>query len=200
MLSRTAENLYWIARYMERAETTARFLEVGGRIALLPSAGGAGNMSEWNSLLRASGTEAGFAHKYGDPVQRNVESYFFFDRDNPSSVASCITAARENARIVRTALTTQMWDALNTAFHELRDWDRMERSDMYLMQLTAMISSTSATIWNAPTARRGSSMSSITYFCHRSIMWDRGWTTTSGPRSCARFRRIAPFTGPMAAM
>ncbi|MGF6860665.1 putative alpha-E superfamily protein [Rhodobacteraceae bacterium MBR-64] len=136
MLSRTAENLYWIARYMERAETTARFLEVGGRIALLPSAGGAGNMSEWNSLLRASGTEAGFAHKYGDPVQRNVESYFFFDRDNPSSVASCITAARENARIVRTALTTQMWDALNTAFHELRDWDRMERSELDMAQLT----------------------------------------------------------------
>ncbi|NCU20931.1 alpha-E domain-containing protein, partial [Candidatus Falkowbacteria bacterium] len=108
MLSRTADNLYWIARYMERAETTARLLEVGARIALMPSAGH-GYRNEWDSLLRASGTAAGFAQKYGDPVQRNIESYLFFDRDNPSSVASCIERARENARIVRTALTTQVW-------------------------------------------------------------------------------------------
>jgi uncharacterized alpha-E superfamily protein len=103
MLSRTADNLYWIARYMERAETAARLLEVGARIALLPSAHGYRN--EWDSLLRAGGTADAFARKYGDPIQRNIESHLFFDRDNPSSVASCITAARENGRIVRTALT-----------------------------------------------------------------------------------------------
>ncbi|MDZ4136606.1 MAG: alpha-E domain-containing protein, partial [Paracoccaceae bacterium] len=118
MLSRTADNLFWIARYMERAETAARFLEVGARISLIPSVHG--YRSEWDSLLQASGTALGFAHKYGEPGQRNIESYLFFDRDNPSSVASCITSARENARIVRTALTSQVWDALNTAFQELR--------------------------------------------------------------------------------
>ncbi|MCA3438012.1 MAG: alpha-E domain-containing protein [Rhodobacter sp.] len=135
MLSRTADNLYWIARYAERAETMARLLEVGSRIALLPSSG-TGYRSEWESLLQASGTASGFARKYGDPVQRNIESYLFFDRDNPSSVASCLFRARENARIVRTALTTQVWDAINTAFQELRGLERRPRSELELTQLT----------------------------------------------------------------
>jgi len=135
MLSRTADNLYWIARYAERAETMARLLEVGSRIALLPSSG-TGYRSEWESLLQASGTAIGFARKYGDPVQRNIESYLFFDRDNPSSVASCLLRARENARIVRTALTTQVWDAINTAFQELRGLERRPRSELELTQLT----------------------------------------------------------------
>ncbi|MBC7139437.1 MAG: alpha-E domain-containing protein [Defluviimonas sp.] len=135
MLSRTADNLFWIARYMERAETMARLLEVGARIALLPSAGH-GYRSEWDSLLQASGTAAGFARKYADPVQRNIESYLFFDRDNSSSVATCISRARENARIVRTALTTQVWDALNTAFQEMRELERTPRSQLELSRLT----------------------------------------------------------------
>ena len=135
MLSRTADNLFWIARYMERAETMARLLEVGARIALLPSAGH-GYRSEWDSLLQASGTAAGFAKKYGDPVQRNIESYLFFDHDNSSSVAYCISRARENARIVRTALTTQVWDALNTAFQEMRELERTPRSQLELSRLT----------------------------------------------------------------
>ncbi len=134
MLSRTASNLYWMTRYMERAETTARFLEVGARISLLPST--SGYRSEWDSLLRASGTGDGFAKKYGDPVQRNIESYLFFDRDNPSSVANCITQARENGRIVRTALTSQVWDALNTAFQEMRELERTPRSQLELGRLT----------------------------------------------------------------
>ncbi len=135
MLSRTADNLFWIARYMERAETMARLLEVGARIALLPSAGH-GYRSEWDSLLQASGTAAGFAKKYGDPVQRNIESYLFFDHDNSSSFAYCISRARENARIVRTALTTQVWDALNTAFQEMRQLERTPRSQLELSRLT----------------------------------------------------------------
>ncbi|SEN44977.1 Uncharacterized conserved protein, Alpha-E superfamily [Pseudorhodobacter antarcticus] len=134
MLSRTADNLYWIARYMERAETAARLLEVGARNALIPSS--QGHRSEWESLLRAIGTSAAFNKKYGDIVQRNVESHLFFDRDNPSSVVSCITAARESARIVRTALTSQVWDAINSAFQELRQMERQPRSEMDLSRLT----------------------------------------------------------------
>lgn len=134
MLSRTADNLYWIARYMERADIAARLLEVGSRISLLPSVHG--YRSEWDSLLQSSGTADGFAKKYGDPVQRNLESWLFFDSDNPSSVASCITAARENGRIVRTALTSQVWDALNTAFQELRQLERTPRSELELSRLT----------------------------------------------------------------
>jgi len=134
MLSRTADNLFWIARYMERAETAARLLEVGARISLIPSSHGYRN--EWDSLLRASGTADAFALKYGDPVQRNIESHLFFDRDNPSSVLSCITEARENARIIRSALTTQVWDAINAAFDEARQLERQPRSELDLSQLS----------------------------------------------------------------
>ena len=135
MLSRTADNLFWITRYVERAETMARLLAVGGRMALLPTGAG-GVHSEWESLLQASGTSEGFARKYGDPVQRNIESYFFFDRDNPSSIASCLGRARENGRIVRTALTSRVWDALNTAFQEMRALERRPRSELDLAALT----------------------------------------------------------------
>lgn len=133
MLSRTADNLYWIARNMERAETAARLLEVGARISLLPTAHGYRN--DWDSLLRASGNANGYAAKYGEPAQAQIESYLFFDRDNPNSVASCITNARENGRIIRTALTTQVWDALNTAFQELRQIE-INRNGHELSRLT----------------------------------------------------------------
>ena len=135
MLSRTAENLFWIARSMERAETTARLLEVGSRNALIPNASG-GFRNEWESVLRASGTASAFEQKYGEPVQRNIESFLFFDRDNPSSVASCVFNARENGRIVRTALTSQVWDALNMAHQEMMQLRRTERSNLSMSNLT----------------------------------------------------------------
>lgn len=135
MLSRTADNLYWLARYMERAETAARFLEVGARIALLPNAG-QGYRNEWDALLQATGSAETFSRKYGEAVQRNIESHLFFDQENFSSAASCISRARENGRIVRTALTTQVWDALNTAFQELRQLEREPRSELSLTRLT----------------------------------------------------------------
>ncbi len=134
MLARTADNLFWIARYMERAETVARLLEVGSRNALIPNLSG-GLRNEWESILQASGTTDGFAEKYGDPVQRNIESYLFFDLDNPSSVASCVTQARENGRIVRTALTSSVWDALNTGYQDLTRMRRTERSKLPLSDL-----------------------------------------------------------------
>ena len=137
MLSRTADNLYWIARNMERAETSARLLEAGARISLLPTAHGYRN--DWDSLLRASGNASGFLAKYGEAAQAQIESYLFFDRDNPNSVASCITLARENGRIVRTALTTQVWDALNTAFQELRLIEAAPRGAHELSKLTEWV-------------------------------------------------------------
>lgn len=130
MLSRTADNLYWMARYIERAETNARLLEVAARNALLPDTAG-GNRNEWDSVLMASGTQDAYRAKYGaESAQRNVETHMFFDRDNPSSVASCIYFARENARIVRTALTTQVWEAINSAQAEMTELTRQERSSL----------------------------------------------------------------------
>ena len=148
MLSRTAENLFWIGRYLERAETKARLLSVGARNALLPNTGG-GFRNEWESILQSSGTADAFAEKYGDVVQRNIESHMFFDEDNPTSIASCIVAARENGRIVRTALTGQVWDALNTAFQELREMQRTERSQMSINDLSDWTTRTTALVRGA---------------------------------------------------
>lgn len=97
MLSRTAANLFWMGRHLERAETAARLLDVGARITLLPNTE-EGYRNEWESLLRASGAQGPFSARYGDAVtQENLESWLFFDCDNPSSVASCIDRAREGA-------------------------------------------------------------------------------------------------------
>lgn len=135
MLSRTAENLYWLARYLERAETMARLVELGTRIQLMPDAG-EGFRNEWESILKASGTADDYERKYGEPGERNIVSYLFFDRENPSSVASCLMNARENARIVRTALTSPVWDALNVAYQELREIQRQPRSELDVSELT----------------------------------------------------------------
>jgi uncharacterized alpha-E superfamily protein len=135
LLARHADNLYWIGRYVERAETQARLLEVGSRNALIPSTSG-GFRNEWESVLSASGANLGFVHKYGDDIrQRNIESYLFFDEDNPSSVFSCIHSTRENARIVRTALTSQTWDAINSAHREICELKRTERSKISISDL-----------------------------------------------------------------
>ncbi len=135
MLSRTASHLFWLGRYIERAETTARLLEVGGRNALLPDIGG-GYRNDWEAILQSNGSLPDFKEKYGDPVQRNIETFLFFDAENPSSVFACMAAARENARVVRTALTSPVWDAINTAFQELNQFRRMERSKLALSDLT----------------------------------------------------------------
>ena len=135
MLSRTAENLYWLARYMERAETMARLLEVGYRMAMMPSTA-EGYRNEWASLIQAAGAAQGFAAKFGEEArQRDVETWLFFDRENPSSVVSCIEQARNNGRAVRTALTTEMWDALNGAYLELASIEREPRVDALLPKI-----------------------------------------------------------------
>ncbi|MBT0781206.1 MULTISPECIES: alpha-E domain-containing protein [Paracoccus] len=136
MLSRTAANLFWMGRHLERAETAARLLDVGARITLLPNTA-EGYRNEWESLLRASGAQAAFAERYGDEItQENIESWLFFDHANPSSVASCIERAREGGRIVRTALTSQVWDALNMAYQELRALERQPRARLDTAMLT----------------------------------------------------------------
>ena len=130
LLARHADNLFWIGRFVERAETQARLLEVGSRNSLIPNTSG-GFRNEWESVLSASGANLGFVQKYGDDVrERNIESYLFFDEDNPSSVYNCIRSARENARIVRTALTSQTWDAINAAHQDIREMKRTERSKL----------------------------------------------------------------------
>lgn len=130
MLSRTADHIYWTARYVERAEFFARILEATLRLSSLPSSyGGAG--TEWDSAVLTSGCAAPFykAHPYAD--EENVRHYLAFSHDNPSSIRNCLAVARTNARAVRTALTSEMWDALNSAWLELRQFEnkRMGREE-----------------------------------------------------------------------
>lgn len=137
MLSRTAESLYWAARYMERAETMARLLNAGYRLALLPSPEPGGHYNEWASILAAAGAADGFDQKFDRPPrQRDAETWLVFDRDNPSSVASCIAQARQNMRAMRTAISTEMWEGVNGAYLEFKDLERLPRSRAELPRLT----------------------------------------------------------------
>jgi uncharacterized alpha-E superfamily protein len=113
MLGRTANDLYWMARYMERAENIARLLEVGYRLTLLHQEGG---NSEWRATLRSAGCEADFLARNRPVETAAVVSYMLLDKDNPSSVLSCLTTARRNARAQRTAITRDMWESLNAAY------------------------------------------------------------------------------------
>lgn len=148
MLSRTAANLFWMGRNLERAETAARLLDVGQRITLLPNSA-EGYQNEWKSLLRASGTAERFAQKYGDATQENLGEYMFFDRENPSSVVACFERAREGGRIVRTALTSQVWDALNTAYQELRQIEKRDRAKLDMADLTDFTTRSASTVRGA---------------------------------------------------
>ncbi|MFV0301384.1 MAG: alpha-E domain-containing protein [Paracoccus sp. (in: a-proteobacteria)] len=148
MLSRTASNLFWMGRHLERAETAARLLDVGQRITLLPNTD-EGYQNEWNSLLRASGTADSYAAKYGDPTQENIEEFLFFDHDNPSSVVSCLESAREGGRIVRTALTSQVWDALNVLYQQLRKIERKPRNQVDMAELTDFVTRHASTVRGA---------------------------------------------------
>ena len=148
MLSRTAANLFWMGRHLERADTAARLLDVGQRITLMPNSE-TGYQNEWNSLLQASGTADLFAEKYGDSTEENIQEFIFFDRDNPSSVVACLEKARESGRIVRTALTSQVWDALNMTYQELRKMERRQRSKLDAATLTDFTTASTSTVRGA---------------------------------------------------
>src|SRR5215472_18557609 len=117
MLGRTANDLFWMARYMERAESIARLLEVGYRIALLPREGSRQD-EEWLSTLRSAGCDELYLAKHGACTTSDVMRFMLFDGDNPSSVFASLAAARRNARAQRTAITREMWESLNSAWIE----------------------------------------------------------------------------------
>lgn len=122
MLGRTAASLFWLSRQIERSENLARLLDVGYRVAMLPSSG-EGHRQEWRSTLISAGCEAGFREKHDELTERAAINYMLFDMDNAGSIRSCLHAARNNAKAVRTALTSEMWESLNTTwleFSELR--------------------------------------------------------------------------------
>src|SRR3954453_14019824 len=119
MLSRTADNMYWLARYVERAEYLARILEATQRLAAVPTSEGL-TTNEWETAVATAGCAAAFFSAHNDANEHTVTDFLAFSADNPSSIRSCFEVARSNARSVRTALTTEMWDAINGTWLELQ--------------------------------------------------------------------------------
>jgi len=117
MLGRTAQNLFWLSRYVERAENMARLLEVGYRMSLTSRREG-GASEHLMSMMQAAEVDEDFAKKDRPADVDTVAHFMMFDPDNPSSVYSCLQAARTNARSVRTAITSDMWESINSAWLE----------------------------------------------------------------------------------
>jgi len=110
MLSRVAESIYWMSRYVERAENVARFIDANLQLVLDAPAG---QEHQWQPLMDATGDQEEFAKRYGLATQDNVLNFLTFDPQNPNSIFSCLQAARENARGVREIISSEMWLQLN---------------------------------------------------------------------------------------
>ena len=119
MLSRTADHLFWMSRYTERAENTARLLDVNYQSSLLPQSDAVALVG-WQGLISISELMPTYTSRYGEIRARDVLDFMVKDEDNPSSIVSCLGAARENARAVRGTLTTEVWETLNQTWLEVR--------------------------------------------------------------------------------
>lgn len=110
MLGKTAGGLFWMFRYLERCENTARLIDVGFRMALTrPDSA----EDEWQSVIQTAGVRNAYVAVHDEFSQENVVDFLLREKDNESSVLSAVTAARTNARLVRTALTREVWEATN---------------------------------------------------------------------------------------
>jgi len=113
LLSRVADAVYWMGRYIERAENVARFIDVNQNLMLdLPSGFG----QQWQPIVDTTGDRAAFLERYGEATLANVVQFLAFDAGNLNSIYSCVTAARENARSVRETISSEMWEQLNSLY------------------------------------------------------------------------------------
>lgn len=119
MLSRTADHLFWMARYTERAENTARMMDVTFQTSLLPQSEHSAEQG-WRAVLRISELQSAYEQKYPTINAADVIDFMVRDPNNPSSIVACLSAARENARAVRGALTTEVWETQNTTWLEMK--------------------------------------------------------------------------------
>ncbi|MDM9558883.1 MULTISPECIES: alpha-E domain-containing protein [Bordetella] len=119
MLSRTADNLFWMCRYIERAENTARMLDVNLQMSLLPQDAQARD-GLWRAVLRISELQHGYDARYPAVTPLDVLHYMVREPHNQSSIYACLRAARENARAVRGSLTTEVWETYNATWLELQ--------------------------------------------------------------------------------
>jgi len=119
MLSRTANGLFWMSRYVERASNIARLLDAGRRMDNIPNSD-EGRASEWESILIASGCHETYAGDVKNADMEGVANHLIFDAENPSSIMCCMKSCRENARAMRIAVTREVWDVVNSNWSEMR--------------------------------------------------------------------------------
>jgi uncharacterized alpha-E superfamily protein len=116
LLSRVADSMYWMARYIERAENVARVIEVNLHLQLdLPL----DPVNQWQPLIDTSGDAESFQERYGSATFRNVMQFLAIDTENPNSIASCVRAARENARSVRETISSEMFEQINSLYLQI---------------------------------------------------------------------------------
>ncbi len=113
MLSRVAEAIYWMNRYMERAENVARFVDVNLNLMLdLPEGFG----EQWSPLVATTGDTDAFRGRYGEATKESVLKFLTFDKESPNSILSCLRMARENARSIREIISSEMWEQINKSY------------------------------------------------------------------------------------
>src|SRR5437868_1556190 len=118
MLSRVADSVFWMARYIERAENVARFIDVNHNLSLeLGDELG----DQWAPLVYTTGDHEGFFKRYKEATRANVQRFLAFDKENPNSILSCVSSARENARTAREIISSDMWEELNRFYLMVRE-------------------------------------------------------------------------------
>jgi len=123
MLSRVADSIYWMSRYVERAENVARIISVNLNLSLdMPGEAG----QQWLPLVVITGDDEPFQHRIGAPTKENVVEFLTFDKENPNSILSCLRSARENARSVREIISAEMWEHINKFYLVVRDGGSLE--------------------------------------------------------------------------
>jgi uncharacterized alpha-E superfamily protein len=117
VLSRTADHLYWMSRYLERAGNLARMVDAHQRLALLPRSPDAVRQG-WHATLISLGMDEPYFERYDHVTPRKAFNFVAFDREHPGSILQCLRSARENARAVRGTITSDMWETLNETYLE----------------------------------------------------------------------------------
>ena len=118
MLSRVADSIYWMSRYIERAENVARFMDVNLRLMLDSPIGAS---EQWEPMVNTTGDQKIFHEKYPEATRENVIQFLAFDATYPNSILSCLRSARENARSVREIISSEMWESLNQFYLMVND-------------------------------------------------------------------------------
>ncbi len=158
MLGKTAGGLFWMQRYLERSENIARLVDAGFRIALTRSEAAE---DEWASVLTTAGVRRAYRQRYDKVDGSSVINFLLRDKTNPNSVLSVIESARNNARLVRTALTREVWEATNECWMTLKEALRTQISDNDLPDVLSLIRQQSAQVRGA---QSGTMMRNDIYF------------------------------------